>query len=168
MARNRDAPAGSDPVQADAALIALDVAEGLEIVHRLGAVHRNVKPSNVLFDTEGNAKIADWGLAQVPRRRSIRQDSEGRGPIHPGTPEYMSPEQALTTTYLTPSSDVYGLGCVLFEMLTGRLWQEAMVTVDSVREIRPEVPPGLEGVLWKMLRKRQSVTLQGKSLFFQM
>lgn len=143
------------PLEIDqAVLIALDVADGLAVMHRVSAIHRNVKPSNILFDADGLAKIADWGLAQVPRRRSIRQDAEGHGPMHPGTPEYMSPEQALTTTFLTPSSDVYGLGCVLFEMLSGRLWQEAMVTVESVRELRPEVPPGLEGVLWKMLRKR--------------
>ena len=134
--------------------VALQAADGLEVLHRLGAVHRNLKPSNILFDSNGEAKIADWGLAQVPRRRSVRTEADDRGLTHPGTPEYMSPEQALTTAYLTPSSDIYSLGSVVFEMLTGRLWQEAKVTVDSVRELRPEVPPSLEGVLWKMLRKR--------------
>ena len=138
----------------DACRIALQAADGLEVLHHLGAVHRNIKPSNILFARNGDAKIADWGLAQVPRRRSVRPETEERGPVHPGTPEYMSPEQSLTTAYLSPSSDIYSLGCVIFEMLSGRLWQEAQVTVDSVRELRPEVPPSLEGVLWKMLRKR--------------
>ena len=144
---------GPLPIE-DACRIALQTADGLEVLHQLSAVHRNVKPSNILFDSNGEAMIADWSLAQVPRRRSVRTEADERGPVHPGTPEYMSTEQSLTTTFLTPSSDVYSLGCVLFEMLTGRLWQEAKVTVDSVRELRPEVPPSLEGVLWKMLRKK--------------
>lgn len=145
--------AGPLPID-EAVRIALEAAEGLEGLHRISAIHRNIKPSNILFDADGVTKIADWGLAQVPKRKSVQPEAAARAASHPGTPEYMSPEQALTTVYLTPSSDVYSLGCVLFEMLTGRLWQDAMVMVESVRELRPEVSPGLEGVLWKMLRKK--------------
>ncbi len=145
--------AGPLPID-EAVRIALEAAEGLEGLHRISAIHRNIKPSNILFDADGVAKVADWGLAQVPKRKSVQPEAAARAASHPGTPEYMSPEQALTTVYLTPSSDVYSLGCVLFEMLTGRLWQDAMVMVESARELRPEVSPSLEGVLWKMLRKK--------------
>jgi len=136
---------------AEATRLILEAAAGLEALHKLGVVHRDVKPSNILLDGEGHAKIADLGLAQLPGSPSQRSRLGSLAPSHPGTPEYMSPEQASSSEYLSASSDVYSLGCVWFELLTGRLWREAMVQVEDVRELRPEVPVGLAAVLGRML-----------------
>jgi len=136
----------------EALRITCEVAAGLEALHdQLGIVHRDVKPSNILLDQEGRAKVADLGLAQVPGGLSER--SLGLGRPHPGTLLYMSPEQETTTAYLMPSSDIYSLGCVLFEMLTGQLWKHAMLKVEGARELRPELPAWLEEVLQRMLRR---------------
>ena len=141
---------GPLPVE-EAARITLDVAAGLDAMHRLGAVHRDIKPSNILLDAQGQAKVGDLGLAQVHEGLSRRSTLGDAAPRHPGTPEYMSPEQADTVAYLTASSDVYSLGCVLFEMLTGKLWHGAMAHVDGARDLRSDVPPELEAVLARML-----------------
>lgn len=103
----------------DALQIATDVASGLGELHTLDAVHRDIKPSNILFDAKGRAKVADLGLAQVPGGPSMRSQLSQPMP-HPGTPGYMSPEQERTGYYLRPTSDIYALGLMLFEMLTGR------------------------------------------------
>jgi serine/threonine protein kinase len=131
----------------DAVQLTLDAGAGLEALHDLGAVHRNVKPSNIVIDAKGRALIADCGLAQLPGDTSIVPAH------HPGTPEYMSPEQETTIAYLSPSSDVYSLGCVLFELLTGRRWRDAMARVNGARDLRADVPPLLDVALARMLRE---------------
>ncbi len=112
-----------------------------------------IKPSNILFARKATPRSQigpGTGAAPAPSAR----DKE-RGPVHPGTPEFMIPssrDDSLSVTIF----DIYSLGCVIFEMLTGRRGggvEEAQVTADSVRE-RSRSPPSLEGVLWKMLRKR--------------
>ena len=130
--------------------IILEAAAGLEALHKLSVVHRDVKPSNILLDGEGHAKIADLGLAQMPGSTSQRSRLGSMASSHPGTPEYMSPEQGSSPEYLTASSDVYSLGCVWFELLTGRAWAGAMREVDDVRQLRPEVPVRLAQVLARM------------------
>jgi len=139
---------------ADAVRLTLEAAAGLEALHGLGAVHRDVKPSNLLLDAGGHLKLADLGLAQLPGGLSQRSMAGSLAPSHPGTPEYMSPEQESTAGFLTASSDVYSLGCVLFELLTGRLWKQAMAEVEDVRELRPEVPDSVAAVLARMLREQ--------------
>jgi WD40 repeat protein len=134
----------------EATRLILQAAAGLEALHRLSVVHRDVKPSNILLDSEGRAKIADLGLAQLPGSPSQRSRLGSVAPSHPGTPEYMSPEQASSPEYLTASSDVYSLGCVWFELLTGRAWADAMREVEDVRQLRPEAPLGLARVLARM------------------
>jgi len=82
-------------------------------------VHRDVKPANIFLSPDGRAQLGDFGIAQI-------DDVSGRTLTtigHPGTPIYMSPEQAGTTAYLSPAADQYSLGLVLFEMLTGRAYR---------------------------------------------
>ncbi len=100
--------------------IARDVLTALAAVHEhpLDIVHRDIKPSNILFDAQGRARLADFGLAQVAGWSKGREDMIGRA--HPGTPAYMAPEQATEIGYLTPAADLYALGAVMFEMITGK------------------------------------------------
>ena len=138
------------PFSVPAALrIAAEIAEGLAALHAHDYVHRDLKPSNILFDGQGHTRVADLGLAQVPGGPSLRsQLSEPR--LHPGTPGYMSPEQENSAKTLKPPSDIYTLGLVLFEMLTGRIY--TMLPPGSrATSLRAEVSPALDGLLVRML-----------------
>src|SRR5215216_5432356 len=97
----------------EAARLASQVAEALHAAHRRGIVHRDIKPQNVLIDEAGNAKVADFGIALAASRTS----TSGTNLLF-GTPSYMSPEQAMGER-VGPESDLYSLGVVLYEMLTG-------------------------------------------------
>ena len=97
----------------EAARLASQVAEALHAAHRRGIVHRDIKPQNVLLDKAGNAKVADFGIALAASRTS----TSGTNLLF-GTPSYMSPEQAMGER-VGPESDLYSLGVVLYEMLTG-------------------------------------------------
>ncbi len=118
-----------------------DVASGLAELHPEDIVHRDLKPNNILFDARGQSKVADLGLAQTPGGFSQRSLLGSLSPKHPGTPGYMSPEQEKTTDYLRPASDVYALGVVLFEALTGRNCNLAPGTHE-------QPAPGRAGVGW--------------------
>jgi len=98
----------------EAIKLALQVADGLEAAHRHGLVHRDVKPGNILLDAEGQAALADFGLAREMRRPP---SVATRQPW--GTPEYMAPEQLHNTT-IDHRADIYSLGVVLYEVLTGK------------------------------------------------
>jgi serine/threonine protein kinase len=129
--------------------IGLNMADGLAALHARDAVHRDLKPSNILLDAEGRAKIADLGLAQVPGGPSLRSQLSTAIP-HPGTPAYMSPEQEKTSAYLTSASDVYALGLMLFEMLTGRAYKNARPGTRA-SAVRQDVPPALDDLVVRML-----------------
>lgn len=136
------------PLPVDEAVeITVQLLEALASVHeQLGLVHRDIKPSNILFTADGRAKLADFGLAQTTESgRSL-----GAGRAHPGTPGYMCPEQARETGYLLPSCDLYALGCVLFEMLTGRKYQDCRPGTKA-SSLRSEVSAWLDDVLAKAL-----------------
>jgi serine/threonine protein kinase len=126
-----------------------EMAGGLSSLHALDVVHRDLKPSNILFDGQGNVRVADLGLAQIPGGASMRS-MLSVAKSHPGTPAYMSPEQETTGHYLGPSSDVYSLGLILFEMATGRLYKN-IKPGSRISDFRPDFPPWLDELTGSML-----------------
>ena len=102
---------------ADALRIAREVASARDYAHRHGVVHRDVKPENVLLGDDGQALVADFGIAlAVQHAGGGRLTQTG---LSLGTPQYMSPEQAMGERLITPRADIYALGAVLYEMLAG-------------------------------------------------
>src|SRR6059036_1414409 len=102
------------PVE-DAVRIATEVASALDYAHRHGVIHRDIKPENILLH-DGRALVADFGIALAASKAGTRMTETG---MSLGTPHYMSPEQAMGERELDARSDVYALGCVTYEMLTG-------------------------------------------------
>ena len=100
----------------DAVRIASEVASALDYAHRHGVVHRDIKPENILLH-DGQALVADFGIALAASKASGARMTETGMSL--GTPHYMSPEQAMGEREITARSDVYALGAVLYEMLTG-------------------------------------------------
>ena len=115
--------------------IARQVGEGLAEAHRLGVVHRDLKPQNIMIDREGNARIMDFGIARSLTARGIT----GAG-VMIGTPEYMSPEQ-VDGKEADPRSDIYSLGIILFEMLTGHVPFEGDTPLSVAVKQKSERPP---------------------------
>jgi eukaryotic-like serine/threonine-protein kinase len=145
----------------DAALrIALEVANALGHAHTLGVVHRDVKPDNILL-SGGHAIVADFGIATALSVAGGEQLTRAGTTL--GTPQYMSPEQAAGEP-VDGRSDLYALGCVLYEMLAGSppftgptsqaiLARHAVDPVPSLRTVRRTVPPGVEWVIDRVLAK---------------
>jgi serine/threonine-protein kinase len=130
-------------------------AEALGVAHAAGIVHRDVKPANLLVTPERQLKVTDFGIARATDGLGITQTGQVMG-----TPQYLSPEQARGET-ATPASDVYALGVVAFECLTGRrpFDKESPVATalahlhDPVPPLPPEVPADLAGVVRRALAK---------------
>jgi len=114
--------------------IAKQVCEGLEEAHSLGVVHRDLKPSNIMIDKEGNARIMDFGIAHSIKGKGIT----GAG-VMIGTPEYMSPEQ-VEVKEVDHRSDIYSLGVILFEMVTGRVPFEGETPLSIAMKHKSEAP----------------------------
>jgi serine/threonine-protein kinase len=120
--------------------IAAEVAAGLAHAHERGLIHRDLKPMNVVFDEEGRAKVADFGIARVSGADTLTDEGTLLG-----TAAYMSPEQAQGES-VTPASDVYSFGVILYRMLTGRLPFESPSLVEILRRQLQEEPPLLSAV----------------------
>jgi len=144
---------------AEAVRFAREVALALDYAHRHGVIHRDIKPENILLE-DGQAVVADFGIATATGGGD-RLTQRG---IAVGTPAYMSPEQAGGASELDGRSDIYSLGCVLYEMLGGRppfsgptpqsiIAQQVVAPLPSLRAENPEVPDSVERVLATALAK---------------
>jgi tetratricopeptide (TPR) repeat protein len=131
----------------DVVRITREVASALDSAHRHGVIHRDIKPENILLG-EGGALVADFGIALAVSTASARDASQPGWIV--GTPRYMSPEQMLGETSIDNRSDVYSLGVVAYEMLTG---QPPLVrpTAPPLHHLRGGIPAGADAVLVKAL-----------------
>jgi eukaryotic-like serine/threonine-protein kinase len=138
--------------------LAVQVCAGLEHAHEAGLVHRDVKPGNLLLREDGVLKITDFGIARALEATQLTQDGSVLG-----TAAYLSPEQAVGER-VTAATDIYGLGVVLYELLTGRtpfviesladlVGKHRDAAVTPVRELEADVPEALEAAVMKCLAR---------------
>ncbi len=140
----------------EATSIALQVAAGLETAHANGIIHRDVKPQNIIISVDGKAKIADFGIARAATSNTI--NSSVMGSVH-----YCAPEQT-RGGYSDAKSDIYSMGIVMYEMVTGRVPYDGSSTVEVAlkhlqeemippRRLNPEVPFSTEQIILKCTQK---------------
>src|SRR3989442_10611416 len=153
-----DLIAARDPLALERKLdIVIEVLQGLGYAHERGVIHRDVKPSNVRVASDGRVKIMDFGIARLQSA-----DSTGSGAIL-GTPTYMPPEQ-ITNGAITPVTDVFAVGCLLYELLTyqkpfegesvhGVLYQVLTTDPRPLRTSAPSIPASLERVVIRAMAK---------------
>lgn len=152
---------GALPV-ARAAQILAQVGEALDYAHRQGIIHRDIKPSNVMITDEGWIYLTDFGLARGTGANSSGLTMAG---TVMGTPEYMSPEQAQGLPNVGPPTDIYALGVMLYELLTGAFpfkaeTPMAMLAARLVhapippRDVRGNLPPAVEDVIMRALARK--------------
>jgi serine/threonine-protein kinase len=145
----------------EAVRIATNVAEALDYAHRHGVIHRDIKPANILL-VDGKPVVADFGIALAVTSGSAGRMTETG--LSLGTPHYMSPEQATGDAHVGPATDIWALGCVLYEMLAGEPPYAAstpqavlgkIITAEppSVVEVRKSVPPNVDAAIRKALEK---------------
>ena len=147
------------PVPAAEALhIARQIAGALAQAHINNLVHCDIKPHNILVMPDGNVKVADFGIARAVTESTMTYNDNIMGSVH-----YFSPEQA-RGTIITPKSDVYSLGVVLYEMLTGRIPFDGNTAVSiarkhleeepqPLRSLVPNIPPVVEALVTRMMAK---------------
>ena len=135
--------------------IIFKVCSALNYAHKRGVVHRDIKPSNIMLDSQGEPKLTDFGIARITEQKSEKGIW--------GTPSYMSPEQ-LKEEITTHQSDIFSLGCVMYELLTGQrafdgendfaiIYKITREKPVPIREVRPDLPEIFEKIMRKALAK---------------
>ena len=138
--------------------IIIDILNGLAYAHRRGVIHRDIKPANIRISSEGRAHIMDFGIAR------LSESSMTRSGVLIGTPDYMSPEQ-VQGAELTPASDIFAVGTVLYELLTNtkpfkaETLHSVMYRIVSenprpIQDVIPGLPPALQNIVSKALAKK--------------
>jgi serine/threonine protein kinase len=155
---------------AQVAKVLREIGHALDYAHRQGVIHRDIKPGNILLDSEGHALLADFGIAKIGGNQA---DLTGSAVV--GTPAYMSPEQAQGMA-LDGRSDIYSLGVVIFELLTGEqpfegetLIQVMMKVIQEpppdIYKARADLPPSLTPVMERVLAKKPEERYQTATAF---
>jgi serine/threonine-protein kinase len=145
----------------DALQLVREAAEALQYAHERGIVHRDIKPENILL-LGGHALVADFGIARAVS--SASEEKLTQTGMEVGTPHYMSPEQSLGSEHVDARSDVYSLGCVLYEVLIGQppftgpnamaiMARHSMEVVPSLQVVRQSIPDEVEDVVMQALEK---------------
>jgi serine/threonine protein kinase len=137
-------------------MVTREICDALDYAHSKGIIHRDVKPSNIMLEANGRAILTDFGLV-------LSGDRQTQGEVF-GSPRYIAPEQAISSKGATPQSDLYALGVILYEMLTGQLPFDADDPLDVAmrhmsetppppRDIRPELSAAAEAVILQAIAK---------------
>ena len=145
----------------EAVRIAAEVADALDYAHRQGVIHRDIKPENVMLE-DGHALLADFGIARAVEGSGAEKLTQTGVTL--GTPVYMSPEQAMADKNIDARADIYSLGCLLYEMLSGNppfggptaqaiLARHALDQVPLLTIVRASIPDEVEDVVLKALEK---------------
>jgi serine/threonine-protein kinase len=153
------AAAGRLLPRADVLAVVSQLAAALGAAHALGVIHRDVKPSNAITNAQGELVLTDFGIARSAADTNLTQPG-----VVMGTPAYVAPEQAISSAALTPAADIYALGVLLFQLLTGRLPFEAdtptAVVIKHLYEappalgqLRADLPPAIDAVVKRALEK---------------
>lgn len=146
------------------------VSTALDYAHERGVIHRDIKPGNILFDEDNNAYISDFGIAKLTHAATRLTDTEIIG-----TPTHMSPEQARGED-VDRRSDIYSLGVILFEMLTGKVpydastplgmaFRHANDPIPRIRDINPNLPVGMQTVMDKAMAKNRELRYRSGAEF---
>ncbi len=156
----------------EAASIAAQICEGLAAAHKANVVHRDIKPQNIIMTPEGILKVTDFGIARASSQATTTMGGHAIGTVH-----YISPEQA-RGGYTDQRTDIYSLGVVLYEMLTGKMpfVGESPVAVAikhiqekpmPLRKINPEIPAAIEAVTLKAMEKEQNARYASAEEFLE-
>ncbi len=162
-----DGPIGTDAAQSILQRLAL----ALDIAHSKGIIHRDIKPANILFDQYGNAFLSDFGIARLTQSQATLTGSQILG-----TPAYMSPEQVQGDTQIDGRSDIYSLGVIAFQILTGQMPFQAdtpakvmmkhlMEPAPKIGKFRPDLPPLCNTVIQRALAKNPTERFPSASDF---
>jgi serine/threonine-protein kinase len=144
-----------------AVAIVEQIADGLAEAHRLGVIHRDLKPQNIMIDRDGNTRIMDFGIARAVKGQGVTDTG-----VIIGTPDYMAPEQ-LEGQEADERSDIYALGAIFYEVLTGGPPFEGETPLivamkhktekpRDPRELNPQIPEGLSRVILRCLEKNRA------------
>lgn len=148
-----------------AVFVARQIADGLAEAHRMGVIHRDLKPHNIMVDKEGNVRIMDFGIARTFKKTGVTDTG-----VIIGTPEYMSPEQ-VDGKEVDQRSDIYSLGIILYEMLTGRVpfagdtplsvaVKQKTERPISPRRLNPQIPAEINRIILRCLEKDRELRFQ--------